>query len=33
MIPDRITWLAMGAVFGLVICGWPWHPRFSRSMR
>jgi hypothetical protein len=26
----RLSWFAMGAVFGLVLCGWPWHPRFSR---
>jgi hypothetical protein len=26
----RLSWFAMGSVFGLVLCGWPWHPRFSR---
>ena len=26
----RLSWFAIGAVFGLVLCGWPWHPRFSR---
>ena len=30
MIPSPVSWFAMGAVFGLVLCGWPWHPRFSR---
>jgi hypothetical protein len=30
MIPDRLAWFAMGALFSLVLCGWPWHPRFSR---
>lgn len=23
----------MGATFGMVLCGWPWHPRFSRYSR
>jgi hypothetical protein len=27
---DSVAYFAMGAVFGLVLCGWPWHPRFSR---
>jgi hypothetical protein len=26
----RLSWFALGSVFGLVLCGWPWHPRFSR---
>lgn len=30
MIPPPVSWFAMGAVFGAVLCGWPWHPRFSR---
>ena len=30
MTPAPVSWFAMGAVFGLVLCGWPWHPRFSR---
>jgi hypothetical protein len=30
MIPAPVYWFAIGAVFGLVLCGWPWHPRFSR---
>jgi len=30
MIPAPVSWFAIGAVFGAVLCGWPWHPRFSR---
>jgi hypothetical protein len=30
MISDPVGWFAMGAVFGLVLCGWPWHPRPGR---
>ena len=26
----RLSCFAMGALFGLMLCGWPWHPRFSR---
>lgn len=33
MIPGPVGWFAMGATFGLVLCGWPWHPRFSRYSR
>lgn len=33
MIPDHLAWFAMGALFGLALCGWPWHPRFSRYSR
>ena len=33
MIPAPVSWFAMGAVFGSVLCGWPWHPRFSRYSR
>jgi hypothetical protein len=25
-----VSWFALGTWFGLVLCGWPWHPRFSR---
>jgi hypothetical protein len=27
---NAIAWFAMGALFSLVLCGWPWHHRFSR---
>jgi hypothetical protein len=30
---DRLAWFAMGAVFSLVLCGWPWHPRFRPYSR
>ena len=30
MIDPRLASFAIGATFGLVLCGWPWHPRFSR---
>ena len=33
MIDPRLAWFAAGATFGLVLCGWPWHPRFSRFSR
>jgi hypothetical protein len=33
MIPAPVSWFAVGAVFGAVLCGWPWHPRFSRYSR
>ena len=33
MIDPRLAWFAMGATFGMVLCGWPWHPRFSRYTR
>ena len=33
MIPDPLAWFSIGALFGLVICGWPWHHRFSRYSR
>lgn len=31
-MPSQFTWFCMGAVFGVVLCGWPWHPRFSRRV-
>jgi len=33
VIDPRLAWFAMGATFGLVLCGWPWHLRFSRYSR
>jgi hypothetical protein len=33
MIPDELAWFAIGALFGLALSGWPWHPRFSRYRR
>lgn len=33
MIDSRLAWFAMGATFGLVLCGWPWHLWFSRYNR
>lgn len=33
MIDPRIAWFAIGATSGLVLAGWPWHPRFSRFNR
>jgi hypothetical protein len=33
MIPEPLALFSIGAVFGLVLCGWPWHPRFSRYSR
>jgi hypothetical protein len=30
MIPDRLAWFAMGALFSALLFGWPWHHRFSR---
>ncbi len=32
-MPDQLAWFAIGALFGLLLCGWPWHPRFSRYSR
>jgi hypothetical protein len=32
-MPDQLAWFAIGALFGLLLCGWPWHPRFSRYGR
>ena len=32
-MPDQVAWFAIGALFGLLLCGWPWHPRFSRYGR
>jgi hypothetical protein len=28
-----VGWLAIGALIGMMLCGWPWHPRFSRYSR
>jgi hypothetical protein len=33
MIPDRLAWFSIGAMCAFMICGWPWHPRFSRYER
>ena len=33
MTDSRLAWFAMGASFGAVLLGWPWHPRFSRYSR
>ena len=33
MIEPRLASFAMGATFGMLLCGWPWHPRFSRYSR
>ena len=33
MTPAPASWFAMGAVFGLALCGWPWHPRWRRRRR
>jgi hypothetical protein len=33
MIPEPLAWFSIGALFGLVLCGWPWHHRFSRYSR
>lgn len=33
MITDCLAWFAIGTVFGLALCGWPWHHRFSRYNR
>jgi hypothetical protein len=33
MIPERLAWFCIGAMCAFVICGWPWHPRFSRYSR
>jgi hypothetical protein len=30
---DRLAWFSIGALCAFVICGWPWHPRFSRYER
>ena len=32
-MPDQLACFAIGALFGLLLCGWPWHPRFSRYSR
>jgi hypothetical protein len=32
-MPNQLAWFAIGALFGLLLCGWPWHPRFSRYGR
>jgi hypothetical protein len=32
-MPNQLAWFAIGALFGLLLCGWPWHPRFSRYSR
>ena len=33
-MPDpRLAWFAIGALFGAVLIGCPWHPRFSRYSR
>lgn len=33
MIDPRLGWFAIGALFGAVLMGWPWHSRFSRYSR
>ena len=33
MIDPRLGWFAIGALFGAVLFGWPWHSRFSRYSR
>ena len=33
MVEPRFGWFAIGALFGAVLFGWPWHPRFSRYSR
>lgn len=33
VIDPRLAFFAAGATFGLVLRGWPWHPRFSRYSR
>ena len=33
-MPDpRLAWFAIGALFGAVLIGCPWHSRFSRYSR
>ena len=32
-MPNQLASFAIGALFGLLLCGWPWHPRFSRYGR
>jgi hypothetical protein len=32
-VSARMWWFSIGALFGLILCGWPWHHRFSRYSR